>query len=176
MKNLKQSLTAILLLVAVVSYGQHKMDHKHNHNKGDMKMSDMQMGLEFNNENVSASYQHYVHVKTALVNSDVSEAKKGAIMLVKTLKGVKSSDQALTAANKLAATLDIGEQRKAFSFLSDEMATLVKGNIKSGKVYKDFCPMALNGGAYWLSSDKEIRNPYFGDKMLKCGSVKETIQ
>ena len=44
-------------------------------------------------------------------------------------------------------------------------------------IYVQHCPMADdNAGADWLSLDKEIRNPYFGDKMLKCGSVAETIQ
>jgi hypothetical protein len=46
-----------------------------------------------------------------------------------------------------------------------------------GSVYVAYCPMANNNeGANWLSNDKEIKNPYFGDKMLRCGSVKETIQ
>ena len=57
------------------------------------------------------------------------------------------------------------------------MATLVKGaDISMGELYLEYCPMANgNTGGYWLSNEKEIRNPYFGDKMLKCGSVKETI-
>ena len=33
-----------------------------------------------------------------------------------------------------------------------------------------------NTGGYWLSNSKEVRNPYFGNSMLKCGEVKETIQ
>ena len=49
--------------------------------------------------------------------------------------------------------------------------------ITSGEVYKQYCPMAFEGkGGYWLSNSKEVRNPYYGDKMLKCGSVQETIQ
>jgi len=27
--------------------------------------------------------------------------------------------------------------------------------------------------AYWLSSDKEIKNPYYGSSMPKCGEVKK---
>lgn len=49
--------------------------------------------------------------------------------------------------------------------------------ITSGEVYKQFCPMAFDGnGGYWLSDSKEVRNPYYGNKMLKCGSVNETIK
>jgi Cu(I)/Ag(I) efflux system membrane fusion protein len=32
-----------------------------------------------------------------------------------------------------------------------------------------------NSGAYWLSDNATIRNPYFGDKMLSCGSVEEKL-
>ena len=42
--------------------------------------------------------------------------------------------------------------------------------------YVQHCPMANdNNGADWLSKEKEIKNPYYGDKMLKCGMVSETI-
>jgi hypothetical protein len=32
-----------------------------------------------------------------------------------------------------------------------------------------------NNGADWISAEKNIRNPYFGDKMLTCGTVKTVI-
>jgi Cu(I)/Ag(I) efflux system membrane fusion protein len=31
-------------------------------------------------------------------------------------------------------------------------------------------------GAYWFSSSEEIKNPYFGDAMLKCGENRETLK
>jgi len=34
--------------------------------------------------------------------------------------------------------------------------------------------MAGDGkGAIWISETKEIKNPYYGKKMLSCGSMKE---
>ena len=33
-----------------------------------------------------------------------------------------------------------------------------------------------NKGAFWISADTEIRNPYYGDAMLTCGSVIDTVQ
>jgi Cu(I)/Ag(I) efflux system membrane fusion protein len=46
----------------------------------------------------------------------------------------------------------------------------------SSTVYIQHCPMAdSNNGADWLSQEKEIRNPYFGESMLKCGEVKKEI-
>ena len=51
----------------------------------------------------------------------------------------------------------------------------VFGAEKSG-VYIQYCPMAFNDkGADWLSYDSYIRNPYFGDLMLKCGLVTDSI-
>ncbi|MDG1573385.1 efflux RND transporter periplasmic adaptor subunit [Robiginitalea sp. M366] len=42
-------------------------------------------------------------------------------------------------------------------------------------IYVQFCPMADDfKGAFWISRDAEIRNPYFGDAMLTCGEVRET--
>ena len=33
-----------------------------------------------------------------------------------------------------------------------------------------------DNGAYWLSKEEKVINPYFGDAMLKCGSVKQVIE
>jgi len=45
------------------------------------------------------------------------------------------------------------------------------------KVYEQFCPMAENNtGAFWLSLQEQIKNPYLGQKMLKCGNVESTIE
>jgi Cu(I)/Ag(I) efflux system membrane fusion protein len=38
------------------------------------------------------------------------------------------------------------------------------------------CPMALdNQGADWLQKDPELRNPYFGSMMLRCGSTQNVF-
>lgn len=72
---------------------------------------------------------------------------------------------------------DMEVQRKAFKAFS---ATLIESlkTLGSGteKLYVQFCPMADHDtGAYWLSSEKEIRNPYFGDMMLNCGEITDTL-
>lgn len=81
------------------------------------------------------------------------------------------------AVEKIISNSDIEAQRVAFSDLSDEMYSTVKQFDVTGlDIYYQFCPMAKNDkGAYWLSSDSEIKNPYFGDKMLKCGETKEAL-
>ncbi len=132
----------------------------------------------FKDARLGTAYQHYLQLKDALVASKSEEAKKGASELQKSLTEVTGSSAAIEAASAIAASADLQEQRKAFSTLSNAMTTLVRGGkLTDGKLYLEYCPMANgNTGAYWLSNEKEIRNPYFGDMMLKCGSVKETIE
>lgn len=178
MKNLKMSMAAILIMTVSLGFGQEKAKMGHDHGKMEMSgknMDDMQMAPEFNDDNLAKAYSHYDHIKIALVGSNSNDVKLGATMLSNSLKKVEGSEAAGKAVKDIESAADLKSQRIAFSALSDEMAVLVAGNLKSGMIYKDYCPMALDGGAYWLSSEKEIQNPYFGDKMLKCGSVKEII-
>lgn len=133
--------------------------------------------VEFNDEKVAAVYNHYMHIKTALVNSNAKEAKSGAEMITQALQNANGNEQALNAAQKIAQTSDINAQRTAFQNLSSAMEQMLSGAIASGEVYKQHCPMAFQGkGGSWISASKEVRNPYYGDKMLKCGSVRETIK
>jgi acetyl-CoA acetyltransferase len=75
------------------------------------------------------------------------------------------------------STDKIEHQRKHFSSMSEGMYALVKAFGGGKTLYHDHCPMAKDGqGAMWLSETKEIKNPYFGDKMMECGSVEEEIQ
>jgi hypothetical protein len=71
---------------------------------------------------------------------------------------------------------DIDHQREHFEGLSTDITDLVALLGTDKVVYQDFCPMANNNkGALWLSEVKEIKNPYYGSKMLKCGSIKKQI-
>ncbi|MBS1491131.1 MAG: DUF3347 domain-containing protein [Bacteroidetes bacterium] len=132
----------------------------------------------FKDTKMGNAYSHYLHLKNALVASNPVEAKAGAAALKQSLTDAKAPAAAVELASKTATTSGLDEQRKLFSSLSNEMKTWVNGGkLSAGVIYWEFCPMANNNtGAYWLSNEKEIKNPYFGDKMLKCGRVKETIQ
>jgi Cu(I)/Ag(I) efflux system membrane fusion protein len=70
-------------------------------------------------------------------------------------------------------------KRSHFSIVSNKLTEAVDifGVASNQPLYLVFCPMAFdNKGAFWISADKEIRNPYFGDKMLKCGEVKRKFK
>lgn len=131
----------------------------------------------FKDAKLNTAYTQYITLKDALVGSKASDAKQAAAALQKSLTDIPSGKKASEQAAIIATSADLAAQRKAFSSLSNEMKTLVTGNVASGSLYLEYCPMANNNtGAYWLSNEKKIMNPYFGDAMLHCGSVKETIQ
>lgn len=131
----------------------------------------------FKDAKLTAAYTQYITLKDALVASKANDAKQAAATLQKSLSGIQNGKKASAQAAIIASSGDLTAQRKAFSSLSNEMKSLVTGNISSGSLYLEYCPMANNNtGAYWLSNEKKIMNPYFGDAMLHCGSVKETIQ
>jgi hypothetical protein len=175
MKNLISKKTMLVMTMAFISLGAFA---QHDHSKhGDKKEMSHQIEPMFKDKELGAAYNHYIHLKEALVGSQSDETQKAANLLQESLSSVENGKTAKTAAAKIAATSSLNDQRKAFASLSKEMTTLVKASTLSmGEVYLEFCPMANgNTGAYWLSNQKEIKNPYFGDRMLKCGSVKEII-
>lgn len=114
----------------------------------------------------------YLAVKDALVSTDASKAQKAAKEF---LEG--NTNASLTGAlESIAATNDVAIQRSAFEALSEKMYSIVKTDGAATPLYKQYCPMAFNNkGAYWLAAETEVNNPYFGDVMLHCGSVQETI-
>jgi len=167
--------TTLIVCMTLISWGAFAQHDHSNHD--DKKEMDQKAEPTFKDKNTGMAYGHYIHLKEALVASKTDEAKKAAKKLEASLGMVSKGEKAKTEAAKVSAASTLDAQRKAFTALSNEMATLVKGStLTSGEVYLEYCPMANNNtGAYWLSNQKEIKNPYFGDRMLKCGSVKEII-
>lgn len=141
---------------------------------------------------VQQLFDRYFLLKDALVKDDLTTAKKQAGELKKAFENtgmslftgkahdhwMRHSGAAVEALNMLAAATDIEGARKYFKPLSGQMVALAKAFGPFGEtVYVQHCPMADNNtGADWLSLDEQIKNPYFGDKMLKCGSVTATIK
>jgi Cu(I)/Ag(I) efflux system membrane fusion protein len=81
------------------------------------------------------------------------------------------------SSNAMASTSDIKEQRGHFKHLSAHMISSVQLFGVNQKVYTNYCPMTdSNKGAYWLSLEKEIRNPYYGEAMMTCGEIKATLE
>ncbi|WP_051907774.1 DUF3347 domain-containing protein [Flavimarina sp. Hel_I_48] len=128
-------------------------------------------------ELASSVYDQYNKIKTALVNSDAKTAKMVAVELLKSTGPELESTGLRESISIMANTQDIEEQRKSFSAFTAVVKNMVEGKISSGTIYYDYCPMAFNGkGAYWLANEEQIQNPYFGDKMLNCGTVEGKLE
>jgi hypothetical protein len=134
--------------------------------------------VQLKDDKLNAVYQHYVHLTTALTNGDMAEAKIAGNAIESGAKDVAGAQTVAANAAKITAATDIETQRTAYATLSNDFIALVKrSGLNSGELYVDFCPMAMNDkGASWISASKEIRNPYFGEKMMTCGEIKETIK
>jgi hypothetical protein len=133
----------------------------------------------------------YLKLKTALVEAKQSDAAAAAKTLneqAQALKDMKLEGEAATfvqartssiqnEAKAIAEASELEVQRGYFATLSKNVFELNKAIDTGDKsLYFQYCPMAFdNKGGYWLSSEEEIRNPYFGDKMLKCGRVTQTL-
>lgn len=75
----------------------------------------------------------------------------------------------------IAGTNLLEKQRNAFLNLSESMIRLQK-LIGQQKLYVQWCPMAnQDKGGNWLSLSDEVLNPYFGEVMLTCGMVTDTL-
>ena len=159
------------------STSSHQDSTAHQHHEG-MDMGENETGkVTLKDDKLNAVYQHYIHLTTALINSDTAEAKIASSAIEAGLVQVSQGSKAAKTAAQITEAKDIESQRSLYSVLSDEFIPLVKkAGLSSGELYVDFCPMAnKDKGGYWLSGQKEIKNPYMGDKMISCGEVKETI-
>jgi Cu(I)/Ag(I) efflux system membrane fusion protein len=130
----------------------------------------------------------YIELKNALIETDPIAASLSADLLLKSLKDVDMTlvkgeghifwmDQMKAIESHgsiIMNTEDVEEQRNQFDFLSQSVIKSLKAFGTNEKTYYvQFCPMAKNNeGADWISTDSVIKNPHFGDKMMKCGSVK----
>jgi hypothetical protein len=123
----------------------------------------------------------YYSVKDALVGGNPSLAATKAEVLVKALnnsdaKGMTEKNRIglLDHAGKIAKSKDLKSQREYFAGLSTNMIALAKATkLSTEPVYQMYCPMKNSN---WLSSEKTVKNPYYGSSMLTCGEVVETIK
>ena len=143
--------------------------------------------LPASNNSIDKIINAYLDVKNALVNGDGNVVKTKAKDLLTALSA--KPDASLTAAQQkilakyqekllfdsrhMSETTEIDHQREHFASLSKNMYEVVKGvKMNTAPIYEQYCPMKK---AYWLSESDQIKNPYFGSKMLTCGKVTETL-
>lgn len=179
MKNLKTSMAAMLLFIFSLTNAQEK--EKMNHDHGNMKMDKM------NSTKAEAVLADYFILKDALVADDSKMAAQSGSKLMASLKAfdvtkynkeqqkelVDIIEDAVEHAEHISKS-PIDHQREHFKTLSTDITDMVAITGTKNKLYQQFCPMYDKGSA-WLSTSNEVKNPYYGSKMLKCGKVQKEI-
>ena len=186
MKNLKISIAAMLLLAVSFTNAQEK--EKMNNDHGDMKMDHSKMMNKNSDAKAEAILSDYFNLKDALVADDTKKAAQAGTKLVATLKAFDMGSYTKEQQKELADIIEdatehaehisesaIDHQREHFKTLSKDITDMVAITGTKSTLYEQFCPMYDKGSA-WLSTSNEVKNPYYGSKMLKCGKVQKTIQ
>lgn len=122
----------------------------------------------------------YLPLAAALAADDDATAKSTAEALAAAIRtsSLPMKVELAKLADNVASAENLEERRSPFQPLSDNLIQLVRANgiDAVGDAYVVHCPMAAGGdGADWLSDKPEVVNPYFGDSMLSCGTVTDTL-
>ena len=137
-------------------------------------------------------FDNYFKLKIALASDDFEKAKASGVAMNNSLgkidmnlfKGdahslwMQQSTALKPSLQHIEHLGDIKAIRGKFISISNLMIAIAESFAPlSTAIYIQNCPMAdSNKGADWLSLDKEIQNPYFGESMLSCGENTKTIK
>jgi Cu(I)/Ag(I) efflux system membrane fusion protein len=125
--------------------------------------------------------ENYLKVHGALAADDASAAKRhwknaaraAAFLAEEDPGGAAEFFQELERTLRLPENGGLENLRGRFARLSEKMKQLVDrfGIPGTHELSLVHCPMAFGGeGADWLQEADEVTNPYFGKKMLRCGT------
>lgn len=189
------NLQNIILLALFFIYTNCNAQHKHP--EATVLAKDTQTSMQSGNKMMDFNAKFnvllssYIELKNALVNNDPNAASTASKLIMKTIESINIknltnkqdlswtmySDKISTDAEHIKSTREVAHQREHFMSLSKNLYELaIALNVNNNELYYQFCPMANDGkGAYWLSEQSKIRNPYYGKKMLSCGSTKKTL-
>lgn len=175
---MKKNITLLIAIATILVACNQKTEEKKETAAKEKVVVETPNQVSLKNDQLNAIYQQYLLLSDALINSDLATAKETSMALELGAKALKGGEKLAGLASKITAASDIEVQRTLFANLSNEMIANIKAiGLQSGEVYVEYCPMALNDkGASWLSNKKEIRNPYYGESMMDCGEVKETLK
>ncbi len=185
MKNsrVKMWIVAIMVITGLVScntkqkptedYSEHDHEMMEDAHEDDMHgMTEKGNPGTLQTQQLSPMMISYMKIKDALVADDAD----GAGQVAKQMMEMDVVEEMHGSLNTIANTDNLNSQREAFGSLSNSMYEMAKSGKMKNTLYWNHCPMAMNNrGANWLSLNEEIRNPYMGQRMLKCGRVEEKL-
>lgn len=186
-KIIMRKIVFAIVLTALVSCGKEKKAEEVTSpsekestvsNTVDINKTTTKSEVLFTNDTINAIFYQYLNIKAGLVNANNEVARTEAKKMEALLTEKEEYSQLKGVVKLIKLTKDVNKQRDFLVTLTEETEKLISSAaITSGEVYKQFCPMAFEGaGGYWLSDSKEVRNPYFGKKMLACGNVEKIIK
>jgi len=170
--------------------GMEKNPSAKNENHSNMNER-IKVSKDFQNQ-IKVVFNDYIKLKDALLKDDsnnvIIEAKGLLGNLTKVdMKLLKDKEahghwmslekEIKASARSISNTSNIESQRNHFKHLSSHLISTIQTFGINEKVFVEFCPMVDdNNGAYWLSREEKVINPYFGGAMLTCGEVKQVIE
>ena len=112
----------------------------------------------------------YLKIQTALAGDSMDgvAASASAVAAAAAKLGAAGAPVA-EAATRMAAAPDIKSARTLFMDLSETLIQAA-GEALASDVRIAYCSMVKK---HWLQTDKEIRNPYYGSRMLTCGRFRK---
>lgn len=156
-----------------------------------MEMTSTHMNESIDLSPMEAIFENYFNLKDELVKSDAKSTSEKAKRLMTVINMVKMQElksdvhtvwmkvmnDLKSDTDKIANATNIEKQRASFITLSENMYQLMKVSKIETPIYFQHCPMANDGkGANWLSKENQVKNPYYGSKMMSCGKTIETIK
>jgi hypothetical protein len=120
---------------------------------------------------------NYFTIKNALIDGNREAASKTSFGALTQMP--KSDDEVLKSISAnfklIGESSDLAKQREYFYPLSELIYSVsIKQKPDTATLFKQYCPMAFDDkGAWWISDEREVVNPYFGEEMLNCGIVQE---
>lgn len=158
-------------------------------NMHDMNGTSTDMATDQKSDLTNQIVESYLQLKNALVSDNQKKAAEAGKDLLKSFESFdmtqlndaqhKEYMEIVESAKEHAEHIvksPIDHQREHFEFLSTDINDLITLVGTNKTLYQVFCPMYNNNkGAIWLSEIKEIKNPFFGSKMIDCGKIQKQI-
>jgi Cu(I)/Ag(I) efflux system membrane fusion protein len=181
MKKTLFAAVSVLAMLAACNNGNNDNNNENNNNTAQQEPQ-----LNSVQKEQVAVFNHYIDLKNALVEAKAPDAAAAATQMNAALGSATvptdsawKTDQALMAAEllKISKSKNVDSMRMYFSTVSDRYYDAIsKYGLYTKRAYREYCPMAFdNKGAYWLSTEEKIENPYYGHDMLECGEVRDTL-
>jgi hypothetical protein len=198
MKNIVKLIivSVVILFFTACKNDKNQTDVKEGHsnemnmeNEHDMNGTSTDMAIIQKSELTGQIVESYLQLKNALVSDNQKKAAEAGKDLHKAFENfdmtklndaqhkeyMEIAENAKEHAEHIVKS-DINHQREHFEFLSTDINDLITIVGTNKTLYQVFCPMYNNKkGGTWLSETKEIKNPYFGNKMINCGEIRQQI-